>query len=463
MTRIIGIASGKGGAGKTSVAVGIGFALARAGKRVCIFDADLGLANVDILLGLSPTLTLEDVLFKNAPLERTLIAAGPGVDVIPGSSGVARMADLTRASRLRLAREFHKLSGYDFLLVDTSPGISRQVVGLCLACSELVVVVNPEATSITDGYALIKVLKEQGLTRPPMLLVNRSRDERLARSVFERVKAAVQKFLKLNLHFLGQVPWDETLSLAAARQRPVLEAAPAGAASLAFLRAARVLSDLSFAPKQPHRFFDEAVVRAMEQPRFNGNGHTAPAREASLPLGSLRDLEAAMALLDGLEGLGDHSKLIQRLDAARATLRRLRDALRKTSAGGPVSTPPRAQAVILSRNRSMAEVLVEVAEAAGLCVTQPPAGTRSDLAGKGLRLVYYDGDPGDLGHVLAGAGSAPIVLVTPRGHLKGHPGSLGVAEVVEAPFRVDTLVSAIRRHAPAARAESLATPRTDKR
>ena len=86
MTRIIGIASGKGGAGKTSVAVGIGFALARAGKRVCIFDADLGLANVDILLGLSPTLTLEDVLFKNAPLERTLIAAGPGVDVIPGSS-----------------------------------------------------------------------------------------------------------------------------------------------------------------------------------------------------------------------------------------------------------------------------------------------------------------------------------------------------------------------------------------
>jgi hypothetical protein len=163
-----------------------------------------------------------------------------------------------------------------------------------------------------------------------------------------------------------------------------------------------------------------------------------------------------MALLDGLEGLGDHSKLIQRLDAARATLRRLRDALRKTSAGGPVSTPPRAQAVILSRNRSMAEVLVEVAEAAGLCVTQPPAGTRSDLAGRGCASSITTATrrsrpcPGRRGKRAHRAGHSP-------GAPQGTPGELGVAEVVEAPFRVDTLVSAIRRHAPAARAESLAT------
>jgi flagellar biosynthesis protein FlhG len=450
MTRIVGVASGKGGAGKTSVTVGLAFALARAGKRVCILDADLGLANVDILLGLSPSLTLEDVLFENVPLERALVPAGPGVDVIPGSSGVSRMADLTRAARLRLAREFHKLSGHDYLLVDTSPGISGQVVSLCLACPDLVVVVNPEATSITDGYAMVKVLKEQGLTRPPMLLVNRSRDEALGRAVFERVKAAAQKYLKLNLVSLGQVPWDETLSLAAARQRPVLETAPASPASLAFLRAARVLSGLDSPSEAPHRFFDAAVVRAMQQPRAGAKAPAAAPPDPLAAAGAVRDLDAAIALLDGAEDLADPAERAGRLATARLGLRRLRDRIRGVAGDAARPPAPRGRAVVVSPNRSMAEVLTEVVEAAGLVVAQPPGGVRRGPDGRVLGLVYFDGAPGELAGVLAGAGGGPVVLVTPRGHLQAPPEGSGVAELVEAPFRMETLFSAIRRHVPSA-------------
>lgn len=447
MTRIVGIASGKGGAGKTSVTVGLAFALARAGSRVCILDADLGLANVDILLGLSPALTLEDVLFGDAPLERAMVPVGRGVDVIPGSSGVSRMADLTRAARMRLAREFRKLSGHDFLLVDTSPGISGQVTSLCLSCPELVLVVNPEATSITDGYALMKVLREQGLTRPPMLLVNRSRDEALARAVFERVKAAAQKYLKLNPAYLGQVPWDESLSMAAARQRPVLEAAPACPASLAFLRAARTLAGLASPGEAPHRFFDAAVVRAMQQPGRNGSGAASPVRDPLAGAGAVRDLDAAIALLDGVEDLDDPVERSGRLATARLGLRRLRDRIRGGVSGAAPGAAPRGRAVVVSPNRSMAEVLTEVVEAAGLLVSGPPRGPAADGQARTLGLVYFDGAPGELDGVLAGAGEGPVVLVTPRGHLAGRPKSPGVAEVVEAPFRMETLFSAIRRHA----------------
>lgn len=193
MSRTLAIASGKGGAGKTSLAVNLAFALARTGSRVCLLDADLGLSNVDIVLGITTDYTLEDVLFGGLPMEQAVTPVGPGVDVVAGSSGVARLAELTRQQRARLAGQFAKLSAYDFLLVDNSPGISRQVSALCLACQELVVVVNPEAPSMTDAYALIKVLKENGLCKSPAVVVNRAENAAQAHSEgFSRISATCE-------------------------------------------------------------------------------------------------------------------------------------------------------------------------------------------------------------------------------------------------------------------------------
>ena len=157
-TRILSLASGKGGTGKTTVAVNLALALNRAGYTVCLLDADFGLSNAEVHLGLpSPINTLENVLFDALPLDECLVPVRPGFDLLSGSNGVARMAELDVAARKRLVAEFTALSGYDFLILDNSPGISAQVVSMCLATREIILVVNPEASALVDAYALIKV------------------------------------------------------------------------------------------------------------------------------------------------------------------------------------------------------------------------------------------------------------------------------------------------------------------
>ncbi len=168
------------------MSVNLALALGRAGHRVCLLDADLGLSNADILLGVLPEHSLEDVLFGDLPIERAAMPVAENVDLVPGSSGVLRLAELTRDKRLALTRQFRKLSVYDYLLVDNSPGIASSVLSLCLAARELVVVVTPDPTSITDAYALIKVLREAGLWWSPLILVNRARSA--AGGVFERIR-----------------------------------------------------------------------------------------------------------------------------------------------------------------------------------------------------------------------------------------------------------------------------------
>jgi flagellar biosynthesis protein FlhG len=285
---VLAVASGKGGAGKTSVAVNLAFALARRGKRVCLLDADLGLSNVDILLGLAPRVTLEHVLFEGAPLASALTPAGDGVDVIAGSSGVSRMAELSRPLRARLADQCASLSGHDYLVVDNSPGISRQVISLCLACSEIMVVVNPEAASITDAYALIKVLKENGLARPPLLLFNRTASEAQARAVYARMSQAAAKHLRLACRYLGHIPRDGAVAGAAARQLPVLTASPASKASRAFMELAALLESpenaVASKTQKAAEFFNRTVARLRPRPAKPGRRSPAcPARSGTPP------------------------------------------------------------------------------------------------------------------------------------------------------------------------------------
>ena len=288
-TRILALASGKGGTGKTTVAVNLALALNRAGHTVCLLDADFGLSNAEVHLGLpAPARTLENVLFDNLPLEECLVPVRPGLDLISGSSGVARMAELDTAARKRLIGEFAALSGYDFLILDNSPGISAQVVSLCLATREIILVLNPEASSLVDAYALIKVLKENGLWWPPLVLVNRAESGGQARQVFARFQETVMQFLDLKPLFLGAIPMDDAARRISAAGKPFVTLREDLPASQAILSVAQVISERlnkDWTRNEPAGFFENVVVRMKQRPDFGRmvTHSSAPAGDTSQP------------------------------------------------------------------------------------------------------------------------------------------------------------------------------------
>lgn len=271
-TRIIAFASGKGGAGKTTLAVNIGLALASMGQKVCLLDADLGLSNVDLLLGLeTPEATLEDVLFNGISMEDVLVSVVPNLDIIPGSSGISRMAELPQEKRGALVDEFSKLDGYDFLLIDNSPGLSSQVVSLCLSARELIIVINPEVTSLVDAYALIKVLRENGLWATPRILVNRAENIADARKIFATLCTTVEKFLSMRCSWLGAIPLDPK-ARTSFNHRPVFTAHPnAPAARCIRFVADRLLKQEAKVWKniKTEDFWESTLTRIKQRPRFD--------------------------------------------------------------------------------------------------------------------------------------------------------------------------------------------------
>lgn len=283
-TRILSLASGKGGTGKTTVAVNLALALNRAGFKVCLIDADFGLANAEVHLGLpTPLKTLEHVLFESLPLEDCLVPVRPGLDLISGSSGVARMAELDIAARKRLVAEFRALSGYDFLILDNSPGISAQVVSLCLATREIILVVNPEASSLVDAYALIKVLKENGLWWPPLVLVNRAESGAQAKQIFIRFQETVSQFLGFKPLFLGSIPLDDAARRMSAAGKPFVTVRDDLPASQAVLSMAKIMVERlnkEWTRNEPADFFENVVVRMKQRPDF---GLSARAVNSSAP------------------------------------------------------------------------------------------------------------------------------------------------------------------------------------
>lgn len=263
MPRVISIASGKGGVGKTSFAINLACELSKT-QRVCLIDADLGLANVDIILGIDPIFTLEHVIFHNIPLSQALVSFQSNLDILPGGSGVTGLANLTIQEKNKFISQLTDLYAYDYILIDNSPGIIPQVLSFCLASRELILVITPEATSITDGYALLKSLKENGLQFPPFIVLNRIRTKNVAQKIFNKISAAAKQFLKLNVLFLGAIPEEKLMSLEMQRHQPFIHIFPQAPAGKCFKL---VAERLHARPKRdlftitPKDFWEKALVQ----------------------------------------------------------------------------------------------------------------------------------------------------------------------------------------------------------
>lgn len=222
MARIITITSGKGGVGKTGISLNLSLALAAEGFRVCLFDADLGLANVNILTGIYPKKDLESVISGQYSLNDIMIRNYQGIDIIPGSSGVEKLADLNRAETRTLISAFLDLDVYDFFIFDTSAGISPQVLSFCMASHETVLVVTTEPTSLTDAYSMLKVLEKRGYECPVKVIVNQAPSGRDAQKAYARLKQTVGRFLHINIEPLGIIASDKNVKAAVIAQTPFL-------------------------------------------------------------------------------------------------------------------------------------------------------------------------------------------------------------------------------------------------
>lgn len=233
MTRIIAVTSGKGGVGKTHLSVNLALQCARRGVRTCLFDADLGLANVKLLLRLSPRHHLGDVIAGTHRLRDIVIRDAFAVDIIPGSSGVAEMADLGAGALRRLGEEFLALADYELMILDTSAGVGANVMGFLRPAPEILLVVTPEPTALTDAYALVKLLLRDGYAGRLRVLVNLAQSEGQARQTYEKFREVVRVYQGVELELFGWVPADPQVTAAARQQIPVTVLDPDGPAGAA--------------------------------------------------------------------------------------------------------------------------------------------------------------------------------------------------------------------------------------
>ena len=233
--RVIAVASGKGGVGKTNVSVNLGISLCKLGNRVLLMDADMGLANVDIMLGLQTRYNLSHVLDGEKTLKEIIVEGPGGLKIIPAASGVRRMAQLNALENAGIINAFSELSDeLDVLIVDTAAGIADSVVSFCRAAQEVVVVVTDEPASITDAYALIKVLSRDYQVGRVRLLANMSRSEQHGRQLYSKLARVCDQFLDVSIDYLGTIPFDHDLRDAVQKQSPVTISYPNSVSAKAF-------------------------------------------------------------------------------------------------------------------------------------------------------------------------------------------------------------------------------------
>jgi flagellar biosynthesis protein FlhG len=231
--RSIAVASGKGGVGKTSFVINLALSLVNSGQRTVIFDADLGLANVDVMLGLSPKFDIRHVLNGEVQLKDIVFSTEYGFDVIPASSGVQELTNLSSEQKLLLKFQMEEVfKKYDYLIFDASAGISENVLFFLVLAGERIVISTPEPTSIADAYALVKVGYKKHKIKDFYLVVNMVKDEIEGKRVYQQILYVLEKFLpEVKLSYLGALPFDECVRKAIKSQVPYLKMCPESAVS----------------------------------------------------------------------------------------------------------------------------------------------------------------------------------------------------------------------------------------
>jgi len=240
VVRVISVTSGKGGVGKTNCVVNLAISFARKGKKVLVFDADLGLCNLDVMLGLSPKYNINHVLRGEKKIEDIIVKGPEGIMVIPAASGIQELTNLSAEHRLALTSSMEMLDkDIDIMIIDTGAGISNNVMFFNMAAGEIIVVVTPEPTSLTDAYALMKVLMKKHGEKNFKLLVNTAQGDKEGKNIYSIISLVASRFLNVSLEYLGCVVRDEKVSKAVINQRAVMEMFPDTPAS----RCIRGISD----------------------------------------------------------------------------------------------------------------------------------------------------------------------------------------------------------------------------
>ena len=244
--RVIAITSGKGGVGKTSIVGNLGYAFAKLGKKVLILDADLGLGNLDVLLGLAPKYNLSHVILGERTIDEILVE-GPGkMNILPASSGIQELTNLNKDQKIQILTQLDLLiDSVDVLFIDTAAGISSNVMDFNATAQEVVVVVSPEPTSITDAYALMKVLSLKYSGKACKLIVNMVKRPEEGREVFRQLQIVTDRFLDITIEYLGYVLFDGKVTKGVRNQKIVSELYPDTPASRCFTDISRKISSMA--------------------------------------------------------------------------------------------------------------------------------------------------------------------------------------------------------------------------
>jgi flagellar biosynthesis protein FlhG len=262
--RVVAITSGKGGVGKTNIVANLGFALSQLGKKVLILDADFGLGNLDVLLGVAPKYNISHVIRGDKTIEE-ILEEGPGkIKILPAASGIQELTQLTHDQKMQFFTHLDRLiDDMDILLIDTAAGISSNVMDFNVMAHEIIVVVSPEPTSITDAYALMKVLSLKYAEKSCKLLVNQVASPREAQDVFRQLDLVTDRFLDIRIDYFGCVLRDDNLTRGVKHQRLVSDLYPESKASRCFSELAKRMSKLSPAsrPKGNTNLFWHHLVR----------------------------------------------------------------------------------------------------------------------------------------------------------------------------------------------------------
>jgi flagellar biosynthesis protein FlhG len=247
-SRIIAVSSGKGGVGKTNISINLALAYARLGKKVIVLDADLGLANVNVVLGVIPRYNLYHLIRQQKTMRDILLDTDYGIQIVAGASGFSKIANLSEEERKGFIHELQELSQADVIIIDTSAGVSNNVLSFVAAADDAIIVTTPEPTAITDAYGIVKIIatEVENLDLGLKLVVNRVKTVTEARKVAERVINIAGQFLNLKLDYLGFVYEDALVQTAVIKQRPFLVLDPKSKASICIDHIVRRLENMDF-------------------------------------------------------------------------------------------------------------------------------------------------------------------------------------------------------------------------